>query len=81
MQKKQESHDKDWKMFSNWERIYKRKNLKTLTIESAFAIFSDLWDLQTKFSEKEIEKFRKRKIEGLMTLRKSFNLIQERLHA
>ncbi len=81
MQEKQESHNKDWKMFSNWERIYKRKNLKTLTIESSFAIFSELWDMQTKLSGKEIEKFRKRKIEGLVTLRKSFNLIQERLHA
>jgi hypothetical protein len=37
--------------------------------------------MQTKLSGKEIEKFRKRKIEGLVTLRKSFNLIQERLHA
>ncbi len=81
MEEKQESHNKDWKMFSNWERIYKRKNLKTLTIESSFAIFSELWDMQTKLSGKEIEKFRKRKIEGLVTLRKSFNLIQERLHA
>ncbi|HWR26335.1 MAG TPA: hypothetical protein VN316_00500, partial [candidate division Zixibacteria bacterium] len=67
--------------FSNWERTYKRKNLKDLTIDSAFAIFSEFWDLQTKFSEKEIEKFRKRKIEELITLRRSFNLIQKRLHA
>ena len=80
MQKKQESPNKDWKTFSNWERTYKRKNLKDLTIDSAFAIFSELWDLQTKFSEKEIEKFRKRKIEELITLRRSFNLIQKRLH-
>ncbi|MDP2754033.1 MAG: hypothetical protein Q8P40_06530 [Nitrospirota bacterium] len=72
---------KDWQTFSNWERTYKKKFLRGLSVDSAFAIFSDLWDLQTKFSEKEIEKFRKRKIEGLMTLRKSFNLIQERLHA
>lgn len=81
MQEKQESHSKDWKIFSNWERIYKKKNLKNLTIESAFAIFSELWDMQTKFSGKEIEKFRQRKIEELVTLRKSFNLIQKRLHA
>ena len=81
MQKKQESHNKDWKTFSNWERTYKRKNLKTLTIESAFAIFSELWDMQTKVSGKEIENFRQRKIEELVTLRKSFNLIRKRLHA
>ncbi len=46
MQKKQKSPDKDWKTFSNWERTYKSKNLKELTIDSAFAIFSELWDLQ-----------------------------------
>lgn len=79
MQKK--SIDKDWKIFSNWERTYKRKVLKVLTIDSSFAIFSELWDVQTKFSAKEIEKFRKRKIEELIMLRKSFNLIQKRLHA
>ncbi len=71
---------KDWKTFSNWERDYKKKVLKTLTVDSAFAIFSELWEAQTKFSAKEIEKFRKRKIEELITLRKSFNLIQKRLH-
>lgn len=81
MQKKQKSLDKDWKTFSNWERTYKGKYLKDLTIDYAFAIFSELWDLQNKLSEEESEKFRKRKIEGLVTLRKSFNLIQERLHA
>jgi len=81
MQKKQDWQDKDWKTFSKWERTYKSKNLKALTIDSAFAIFSELWDLQKKLSEEEIERFRKRKIEGLVTLRKSFNLIQERLHA
>ncbi len=80
MQKKQESMDKDWKVFSNWERMYKRKTLKALTIDSAFAIFSELWDTQTKFSAKEIEIFRKRKIEELIKFRKSFNLIQKRLH-
>ncbi len=73
--------DKDWKMFSNWERIYKKKNLKTLTIESSFEIFSELWNMQTELSGKEIEKFREKKIEGLMTLRTSFNLIQKRLRA
>jgi len=76
----QETVYKDWRTFSDWERTYKKKFLKTLTINSAFAIFSELWDLQTKFSEKEIEKFRKRKIEELIALRKSFNLIQKRLH-
>jgi len=81
MQKKLRSPDKDWKTFSNWERTYKRKNLKELTIDSAFAIFSELWDLQNKLSKEESEKFRIRKIEGLVTLRKSFNLIQERLYA
>jgi len=81
MQKKQELPDKDWKTFSKWERAYKSKNLKELTIDSAFAIFSELWDLQNKLSEEESEKFRKRKIEGLVALRRYFNLIQERLHA
>jgi hypothetical protein len=81
MQKKHELPDKDWKTFSNWERTYKSKNLKDLTIDSAFGIFSELWDLQNKLSEEESEIFRKRKIEGLVTLRKSFNLIQKRLHA
>jgi hypothetical protein len=81
MHQKQKLLDKDWKTFSNWERTYKSKNLKELTIDSAFAIFSELWDLQKKLSEEEIERFRKRKIEGLVTIRKSFNLIQERLHA
>ena len=81
MHQKQKLPDKDWKTFSNWERTYKSKNLEKLTIDSAFAIFSELWDLQNKISEEESEKFRKRKIEGLVTLRKSFNLIQERLHA
>jgi len=33
MQKKQKSPDKDWKTFSNWERTYKSKNLKELTID------------------------------------------------
>ncbi len=72
---------KDWKTFSSWERDYKRKALKTLTIDSAFAIFSELWDTQTSFPAKDIEKFRKRKIEELILLRKSLNLIQKRLHA
>lgn len=75
-----EMRNKEWKTFSDWERLYKRKALKALTIYSAFAIFSELWGVQTKFSAKEIEKFRKRKIEELITLRKSFNLIQKRLH-
>lgn len=79
MQKSQKSMDKDWKTFSDWERLYKRKALKALTIDSAFAIFSDLWEAQTKFSAKEIEKFRKRKIEELVAIRKSFNLIQKRM--
>ncbi len=76
MQKKQRSMDKDWKIFSNWERMHKGKVLKDLTVESAFAIFSELWDVQTKFSAREIEKFRKRKIEELIMLRKSFDSIQ-----
>ncbi len=79
MQKKKKSMDKDWKRFSNWERMYKRKVLKDLTVDSAFSIFSELWDVQTKFSAKEIEKFRQRKIEELIMLRKSFNSIQKRL--
>ncbi|MBU4339888.1 MAG: hypothetical protein KKD46_03090 [Euryarchaeota archaeon] len=70
---------KDWKTISNWERTYKKKFLRGLSIDSAFAIFSELWDIQT--SAKEIEIFRKRKIEELVALRSSFNLIQKRLHA
>ncbi len=80
MQKKQRLVDKDWKTFSNWERMYKRKTLKALTTNSAFAIFSELWDMQTNFSKKEVELFRKKKLEELVTLRKSFDLIQKRLH-
>ncbi len=72
---------KDWKTFSNWERTYKKKFLKSLSIHSAYAVFSELWDMQTRSSEKEIEKFRKRKIDELIELRKSFDLIQKRLHA
>ncbi len=78
---KKQGLNKDWKTFSNWERMYKRKTLKALTIYSAFAIFSELWDMQKNFSTKEIELFRKRKIEELTTLRRSFDLIQKRLHA
>lgn len=81
MRKNQKPMDKDWKTFSNWERLYKRKALKALTVDSAFAIFSELWEAQSRFSAKEIEKFRKRKIEELIMLRKSFNLIQKRTHA
>jgi hypothetical protein len=81
MQKKQELPDKDWKTFSNWERTYKSKDLKDLTIDSAFAIFSELWDLQNRLSEEESDRFRKRKIERLVALRRSFNQIQGRLHA
>ncbi len=73
--------DKDWQAFSNWERVYKKKLLKALTIDSAFSMFSELWDAQTKFTTREIEIFRRRKIEELIALRKSFNLIQKRLHA
>lgn len=72
--------NKDWKTFSNWERTYKKKFLKSLSIHSAYAIFSELWDMQTRSSEKDIEKFRKRKIEELIVIRKSFDLIQKRLH-
>ncbi|MFZ2411643.1 MAG: hypothetical protein WAW23_08750 [Candidatus Methanoperedens sp.] len=71
---------KDWKTFSNWERTYKKKALKALTIESAFAIFSDLWNAQAGFPAKEIELFRKRKMDELLKLRKSFDLIQKRSH-
>ncbi len=73
--------DKDWQTFSNWEKTYKKNHLKALTIDSAFSIFSELWDAQTKFTTREIEIFRRRKIEELIALRKSFNLIQKRLHA
>ncbi len=73
--------DKNWQAFSKWERVYKKNFLKALTIDSAFSMFSELWDAQTKFMTKEIEIFRRRKIEDLITLRKSFNLIQKRLHA
>ncbi len=79
MQKKQKMIDRDWRAFLNWERSYKRKSLRTLTVDSAFRIFSELWDAQTKFSAKEIELFRKRRTEELVALRKSFNLIQKRL--
>jgi hypothetical protein len=72
--------DKDWQAFSNWEKMYKKKFLKALTIDSAFSMFSELWDAQTKFTSKEFEIFRRRKIEELIALRKSFNLIQKRLH-
>ncbi len=72
--------DKNWETFSDWERIYKKKVLKTLSVDSAFEIFFDLWDAQTKCSSKGIEKIRKRKIEEIITHRKSFNLIQKRLH-
>lgn len=75
-----ETTDKDWKTFTNWERTYKKKVLSNLTLEAAFTVFSELWDAQAKFPQKEIEKFRKRKIEELIMLRKSFNLIQKRLH-
>jgi len=71
---------KDWKTFSNWERNYKKKYLKTLNVESAFEIFSELWDMQTKFPAEEIEPFRKKKLEELISLRRSFDLIQKRLH-
>ncbi len=70
---------KDWKAFSNWERTYKKKALKALTIDAAFAIFSDLWNTQAGFPAKEIELFRKRKLDELLKLRKSFNLIQKRM--
>ena len=70
---------KDWKTFSNWERDYKKKALKALTIDAAFAIFSDLWNAQAGFPTKEIELFRKRKLDELLKLRKSFNLIQKRM--
>lgn len=70
---------KDWKAFSNWERTYKKKALKALTIDSAFAIFSDLWDAQAGFPTKEIELFRERKLDELLKLRKSFNLIQKKM--
>lgn len=73
--------NKDWKTFSDWERTYKKKALKALTIDSAFEIFSDLWNAQAGFSAKEIEIFRKRKLNELLKLRKSFNLIQKRIHA
>ncbi|VVB97766.1 Uncharacterised protein [uncultured archaeon] len=73
-----ETGNKDWKTFSNWERTYKKKALKALTIDSAFAIFSDLWNAQAGFSDKEIELFRKRKLDELLRLRKSFDLIQKR---
>ena len=75
------STDKDWEAFSDWERTYKRKALKALTVNAAFALFSELWEAQTKLRANEIEKFRERKIEELIMLRKSFNLIQKRLHA
>ncbi|MDD5473859.1 MAG: hypothetical protein PHU34_06885 [Candidatus Methanoperedens sp.] len=56
--------NKDWKTFSNWERTYKKKALKALTIDAAFAIFSDLWNAQAGFPAKEIELFRKRKLDA-----------------
>ncbi len=71
---------KDWKTFSNWERAYKKKALKALTIDSAFAIFSDLWNVQAGFPAKEIDLFRKKKLDELLRLRKSFDLIQKRSH-
>lgn len=73
--------DKDWQAFSKWEKMYKKNLLKALTIDSAFSMFSELWDAQTKFTTREIEIFRRRKIEELIALRKSFNLIQKRLYA
>ncbi len=73
--------NKDWKTFSSWERAYKKKALKALTIDSAFAIFSDLWNSQAGFSAKEIELFRKKKLDELLKLRKTFDLIQKRTHA
>ena len=76
-----ETKTKDWKTFSNWERTYKKKALKALTIDSAFAIFSDLWNAQAGFPTKEIELFRKRKLNELLKLRKTFDLIQKRIHA
>ena len=81
MQKKQGMIDRDWKTFLNWERGYKKKFLRTLTTYSAFEIFSELWEAQTKFSTTEFELFRKRRIEELVILRKSFDQIQKRLHA
>ncbi len=75
-----ETGTKDWKTFSNWERAYKKKVLKTLTIDSVFAIFSDLWNAQAGFPAKEIELFRKKKLDELLKLRKSFDLIQKRSH-
>ena len=81
MQKKQGTIDRDWKTFLNWERGYKKKFLRTLTTDSAFGIFCELWEAQTKFSTKEFELFRKRRIEELVILRKSFDQIQKRLHA
>ncbi|MCZ7356210.1 MAG: hypothetical protein O8C66_11500 [Candidatus Methanoperedens sp.] len=72
---------KDWKAFANWERNYKKKFLKTLSVDSAFEIFSELWEAHTKFSAKEMEKFRKRRMEELVMVRKSFDIIQKRLHA
>ncbi len=76
-----ETGAKDWKTFSNWERAYKKKVLKALTIDSAFAIFIDLWNVQTGFPTNEIELFRKRKLDELLKLRKSFDLIQKRINA
>lgn len=73
--------DKDWKTFSNWERNYKKRSLKKLTAEAAFSIFSELWETQSLFSSEEIEIFRKTKLEELIELRETFNLIQKRMYA
>jgi hypothetical protein len=76
-----EIKDKDWTTFSNWERMYKKEFLRSLTVDSAFAIYSELWDAQAQLPAKEIEMLRRRKIEELVALRNSFNLIQKKLHA
>ncbi len=80
MTKIHEALDKDWDTFSIWERKYKKEHLKNLTIKSAFEIFSELWDAQAQLPEKELEIFRKRKLTELLKLRKSFDLIQKRMH-
>ncbi len=56
--------NKDWKTFSDWERAYKKRVLKALTVESAFKIFSDLWNAQSEFSSKRNRVIQKKETGG-----------------
>jgi hypothetical protein len=61
---------KGWDEFAEWELEYKRRFLRNLSINDAYRMFCDLWEMQKAIPPEELERLRMDRIIELSRTRR-----------